>query len=82
MISVGGGRASRCGVGHAGGVWTAVRVHRTVISVAPDNTAALEGVRLQMGKGMAHAMILLLLVVVASYVLLLFWSRATERTAT
>ena len=36
----------------------------------------------QMGKGMAHAMILLLLVVVASYVLLLFWNRAAERTAT
>jgi len=36
----------------------------------------------QMGKGMAHAMVLLLLVVVASYVLLLFWNRAAERTAT
>ena len=35
----------------------------------------------QMGKGMAHAMVLLLLVVVASYVLMGYWNRAAERTA-
>ncbi len=35
----------------------------------------------QMGKGMAQAIVLLLLVVVASAVLLRFWNRAAERTA-
>ena len=35
----------------------------------------------QMGKGMAHAVVLLALVVVASVVLLRFWNRAAARTA-
>ncbi len=35
----------------------------------------------QMGKGMAQAIVLLLLVVMASYVLLRLWNRAAERTA-
>jgi multiple sugar transport system permease protein len=35
----------------------------------------------QMGKGMAHAMVLLALVVLASSVLLAWWNRAAERTA-
>jgi multiple sugar transport system permease protein len=35
----------------------------------------------QMGKGMAQAVVLLLLVVVASYLLLRLWNRSAERTA-
>jgi multiple sugar transport system permease protein len=35
----------------------------------------------QMGKGMAQALVLLVLVVAASYVLLRFWNRAAENTA-
>ena len=35
----------------------------------------------QMGKGMAQAIVLLLLVVVVSYLLMRLWNRATERTA-
>ena len=35
----------------------------------------------QMGKGMAQAIVLLLLVVLTSYVLLRLWNRAAERTA-
>lgn len=35
----------------------------------------------QMGKGMAHAVVLLLLVVIASAVLLRYWNRLAERTA-
>jgi ABC-type sugar transport system permease subunit len=35
----------------------------------------------QMGKGMAQALVLLVLVVIASYVLLRFWNRAAENTA-
>jgi multiple sugar transport system permease protein len=35
----------------------------------------------QMGKGMAQAIVLLILVVIASFVLLRLWGRASERTA-
>ena len=34
-----------------------------------------------MGKGMAQAIVLLLLVVFASYLLMRLWNRAAERTA-
>jgi multiple sugar transport system permease protein len=35
----------------------------------------------QMGKGMAQAIVLLLLVVIASYTLMRLWNRAAESTA-
>ena len=35
----------------------------------------------QMGKGMAQAIVLLLLVVIASYLLMRLWNRAAENTA-
>jgi multiple sugar transport system permease protein len=34
----------------------------------------------QMGKGMAQAIVLLLLVVIVSYLLMRLWNRASERT--